>query len=377
MRINQIEQHIYTRAAKTMFSQTEGYGTVAKTDGLSEAFVKEKIHPYCEYPTAPALKNYAVHPKAITVVNYPCGRMLLGQATYVPVDFTGQRSAFFAHNYVLPSDIAAKYIQDGVPQVEFLTEWEGDAPPREFAFRLDSLIAAEKTSAPMIDNRSRLISLGAASPAWLDHIARCATASVYSAKKTYVMLPLDICVWSLLPEIYSRLDDAVKQILGFTTYAREPRNKEGLHLIFLEDGVIAPTDPRLKSDFVIDFKTVPSPAGSIISLSPKKFFSYMEFLHIRLPQAGEYLFSLETEWLDANLDKLSLLQLSVVPDNFIKRGKKNNHCELHVITGILKACSYLKGEFDLRYILGGYILAEKYKLRAEKNLKRLFREQVG
>jgi len=358
MQISLVEQHIYTRAARTMFLQTEGYGTVAKTDGLSEAFVKEKIHPYCEYPTSPALKNYAVHPKAVTVVNYLCGKMLLGQANYVPVDFTGQRAAFFAHNYILPPDVAAKYIQDGVPQVEFLTK-NADVQP------LEKLPKVAQGNFPFDEY-----------PAWLDYIARCATASVYSAKKTYVILPLNICVWSLLSEIYSRLDDAVKQILGFTTYAREPRNKEGLHLIFLEEGVISSNDSRLKNDFVIDSDAAPNPKGSITSLSPKKFFSYMEFLHIRLPSHTEYLHSLETEWLDANLDKLSLLQISAVPDDFVKRGKKNNHCELHVIIGILKACSCLNGELDLRYISGGYMLSEKYKLRAEKNIKRLFREQV-
>jgi len=472
-----IEQQMYTRARRTMFLQSEGYGTVACSAGLSETFIKENVHPYCVYPTSPALQNYAVCPPAITVAHYPCGKMLLGQAVYVKADFTGQRSAFFAHNYILPLEMADDVLQDigRVEDVRFLTD---NSVGTDSACNLPTIAEKELFSVAKVGNlqskftlmqpgrsKSELLRdsnfelLSNATEAeqilpvsLIQHTARCVIASIYSAKKTYVIVPVPLAdmhkyVLCFLTELYKHLPIETKHLLGFCTYAREPRNTKGLHLIFLENGTAT---ARFSSDYVIDVNShidtgdtdrliteqaniviarneaiqkttrVGQPGGELFQYNsdtmianadpankiqlvsenhqlkystpyilPIRFFTESEFLHIRIPR-HEALYTREAEWIDANLNKLSLSDLKRIPDTFIRRGKiHSGNAEIFVMLGILKACDDVMGtdtsakdsdlnvkstdiSTSIRYLIGSYFLSEHAFLRIKKNICRLY-----
>ena len=392
---SKIEQHIYTRAKRTMFRQTEGYGTVAKSAGVGEAFIKEWVHPYCVYPTLPATQELRdCSPPAISVVHYPCGRMLLGRAVYVSTDFTGQRAAFFAHNYILPPEVVGGVLQDfgKLRNVKFLCDY--DVGQGDLLDCLPGLciMADKKTNwsekptswfSEICNDR-------------LQHMVQCVTSSVYNGKKTFVILPVGVrdsheYAWDLLTKLYATLPEGIKHMLGFCTYACEPVNKKGLHLIFMKKDAVRLNDIRMAKDFVIDLNAVFSTdsarkncpplisEGARKGIDSMKFFQEYEFWHARTPYEKEKLFFTEREWLDANLDKLTLEQYIAVPGAFVMRGKNSHQPELYVMLGILKTCagSIATGRpLELRYFLGSYNLVTKNHFRIVQNLRRLYQNFI-
>ena len=369
-----IDQHIYTRARRTLFQQSEGYGTVAKTDGLSETFIKEKIHPYCVYLVSPKLQNYTVCPIALTLVHYPCGRMLFGRAAYKEKDFTGQRATFFAHNYIFPPQMVDGVLRDfgKLRQVEFLTEYD----------------AGQENRLPQLVNFTGVCNCRVA-PAIteFDYILQYIAASVRGKQKTYIIVPVDPpqmhdYIWDFLTWLYPRLSDELRHQLGFCTYARGPVNKKGLHLIFLEKGTVA--DSKFANDFVIDLNnncvtappmTTPAHAATMNTNFPQE----SEFWHIRTPHRRAFLLNQGREWIDAKLEKLSLFRLATIPGSFIIRGKGFDQPELYVILGILKTCAgaiSTRTPLDLRYLLGSYSLSPQNHFRVVQNLRRLYQDHI-
>src|SRR3954453_13087301 len=103
-----IQQQLYTRERGGVFSSTDGFDTIAVSEGIDKAFVKKYLHPFCLYYAPKALttsgqKEASLYPEAVTLFQPETGDMVIGQAVYVPADFTGQRSAYFMHNYVILS----------------------------------------------------------------------------------------------------------------------------------------------------------------------------------------------------------------------------------------------------------------------------------
>ena len=399
---SKIEQHIYTRAKRTMFRQTEGYGTIAKSAGVGEAFIKEWVHPYCVYPTLPATQKLRdCSPPVMSVVHYPCGKMLLGRAVYVPADFTGQRPTFFVHNYILPPEVVGGVLQDfgKLRDVQFL-----DVYDVQQGSTLDCL--------PNFSMVQKKISCFQNPASWglqicskpLQHIAQCVTGSVYSGGKTFVILPVEPgdsheYVWDLLMGLYAILPESIRHMLGFCTYACEPVNKKGLHLIFLGKDAVRPGDARMANDFVVDLNTsyvdfvqknnpalpqkTPSDiliyGGAKKNAGVTKFFQESEFWHTRTPYDKEKLFFNEREWLDANLEKLTLQQYITVPGAFVMRGKNSRQPELYVMLGILKTCAgsiSTNRPLELRYFLGSYNLSAKNHFRIVQNLRRLYQNYI-
>lgn len=140
-----IQQQIYTRERSGLFRGTEGFDTVAASDGLDSVFIKKQLHPFCVYDAPAELasraKEAAGYPPAIHLFHTDGGDTVLGRSIYQPVDFTGLRSAFLTHNYVIPAarrdeividysryfeaDYAEKYFQEigrVLPELEHLPQ---------------------------------------------------------------------------------------------------------------------------------------------------------------------------------------------------------------------------------------------------------------
>jgi len=327
-----ISQHFYTREKRGLYTSSAGYDTVAKSPLPDDSFVKEKIHPYCVYSGG--------NENAVTVAHFPCGKMLLSQAVFVPKDFSGQRTAFFAHNYILPAEIVGEVLGDMKKLLFTRFEKSCNENPKELTNLPLRAECAEK----------KLPEVGE-----VLHIVNCVIKSVQSAKKTYVILPENSCeeyVFAMLIEIYKHLPEGVKHLLNFCTNSNEPR--KNIHLIFIKNADRV-GDSRFRDDFVIDRssqymqKNTFSLSERIEKLPQEKFFTEINFWRKRLPHEISLINKAEINWLEKNFEKL---QFKKIPSEFIKKGKQ--YSSLYVVLEILK---YASSKKDISSVLGNYFLS--------------------
>lgn len=339
-----IQQQMYTRAQRPLFGQGEGYGTVAATPGLDSTFIKEKIHPYCTYPTLWEGEK----PTVTTLVNYPCGRMLLGRAVYKPKDFTGQRTTFFAHNYILPPRMAVQVFSN-VGKLQGIKYFAEESELLELCSLPCAIVPAGGDD---IAND------------FIEKIAECVEASVFGAGKVYVVLRefSHSHIWEILARVYGIISPEARQLLGFCTFANTTIDKEGIHLAFVPPGFRA-----RNNDYIVQENALPvvKPVSRLV-YPPKRFFAEAELLHIR----GLMPFAWESEWIDTNLDKLTLAQLAAVPDKFLQRGKTSDNPRMYVMLGIAKSFASMK-PVDIRYFLGSYNLANEEITRLRRIFERI------
>lgn len=403
-----VEQHMYTRARRGIFRQSEGYDTIAVSAGLTNAFIKENVHPYCTYSPSRMLQKMNApardYPKAISIVHFPCGRMLLGQAVYIASDFTGQRTTFFAHHYILPPEMVADVLADigsFLPRVKFLTEY--DTAQGGVLDALDCLPVSEKhhglSDAAVPQNID------------LEKIMYKIDEAVTQSKKCAVIVDIEQksmseAVFGILSAMYKILPEHLKHKLGVCTYAREFVGRKGLHLTFLERDCMTVSDLRLKGDFVIiknaeetgydtegrlsylkeslrqenhplalwQIKTLPY-------LSPEKFFQETNFWKSRIKTLinCNQLQTIEQNWLNKILEHLTPYQLAAIPSTFIISGKRQSNPEIYVILTVLKTISgalISKSPIDIRYILGSYSLSPTGYERTIQNLRRIHQPYV-
>jgi len=370
-----IQQHIYTRERRGLYSHTGGYDSIAKSAGLCDEFVKNQLHPYC-------IVSAPKGDKALTVINYPCGRMLLGQTIHMHSDFTGQRAAYFVHNYVLPPDMAGLAVKDMgrlIMYTTFLESYDislgGELP------ELDKLPASSKEF-DMINQDDE--------PA-IDLIIHSLMQSVCGGKKTYVATPTQYeNISTLLYELYQRMPLELRHVLGFCTYVREPVNRSNLHLMFIEKKRL----PQRMTDFVIDLSDLkanhdnPSHnnkdsflgklvAARTANLTPKDMAQEMDFWRLRFQEAcSQPCFKQAIHlWADRAIDRLQKAELIAIPKSLIQWGKLTDNPIPYVLLEILcraiKPDDPLSKSHDLRYHLGSYRLDSESCIRVKKNIDRL------
>ncbi|MCL2400044.1 MAG: hypothetical protein FWC91_09945 [Defluviitaleaceae bacterium] len=242
-----IQQHCYTKTKQGIFNKHEGYDTVARSPGLTESFIKERIHPFCFYHPSRLLQAKRVpaeeFPRTLNIVHFPEGQMLIGQTIYVESDYTNQHSTFFTHNYILPKpeNLSPENIGTMLCRTNFLTETEWDQLLELKELPLHDSIATG-TVGPLPFDQHRM-----------QQLIYVLLDAILGIKKVYVILPDLVWVRPTLMWIYDQLPKDAAQTLGFTTYSREPEKKQFLHLIFMEKGSILPGDARVKDDYILDF----------------------------------------------------------------------------------------------------------------------------
>ncbi|MDR1663598.1 MAG: hypothetical protein LBR83_01570 [Clostridiales bacterium] len=299
-----IQQQIYTRERRGLFRNSEGYDSVAKSPGLADAFIKENVHPFCVYNAPrfqppPAVSEWArgndapvqepapEYPRAITVVRYPDGQALLGQAVYVAADFTGQRPTFFSHNYILPKEAADTLnFPAALNKTEFWVEYD-----IEKGKTLPELSRLPETDRPDAfaesDSAGEALERLGIEYKTFYKLVLCLLLSAAGPKKVYVVTPVppnEVTHYarSLLGVLYEYLPGALMSVLGYCTYSHEPENKKGLHLTFLEKNALRVSDPRVARDYVLDFgqnlfKAEHQPEGS----------PFLEYVWERLTKGGD------------------------------------------------------------------------------------------
>ena len=241
--MNKIQQHCYTRAKQGLFRKSEGYDTVARSAGLDESFITTRLHPFCYYHPSRIMQAKRVpaeeFPRMLTVVHFPENLLMIGQTVYVEQDFTGQRTTFFTHNFLVPRH--NDFCPSLLARIPFLTSTEWDELPELDSLPVLDLNNREKPG-PLPFDDARMYQLICA---LLD--------AVTGTKKVYVILPGLDWVLPVLMWLFERLPKEAAQTLSFTTYSREPENKKFLHLTFLDRGSILPGDSRVEHDYVFNF----------------------------------------------------------------------------------------------------------------------------
>ncbi|MCL1863290.1 MAG: hypothetical protein FWF78_06980 [Defluviitaleaceae bacterium] len=321
-----IEQHMYTRCKRGLFNTTAGYDTVAKSPGLTDDFIKKILHPLCVFGGGD---------RAVTLVNLPDGRVFLGQAV-ATTDFTGQRSTFFMHNYILPADMAGNI--EGLLGARFETSYSEGGELKS----LKSL-PREPQKSEVFDDATDY-----------EYLAGCIISAVVNSKKLYVHSTFS---HDAITKIYRFLPPSIRHVLGFCTYSKEAERRSGVHLIFTENKSLInqTTNSNAKPEEGDVF-------SRIYKLSYTSFFAEVNFWHIRMPHLRDFFHVTEVGWLENNLKKLTPKQFATIPTDFIKRGKNSKTPKMYILVSIMKKISEARlnnREVDLRYFLGSYFLSDE------------------
>ncbi|UQZ34995.1 glycosyltransferase [Paenibacillus sp. PK3_47] len=254
-----ITQQMYTRERRGVYRATEGFDTVAKSESLDNNFVKKILHPFCLYDAPAELaargeKNEELYPAALHLFHTEANDTVIGQSRYLAADFTGQRSAFFAHNFVVPPIRSEEIVEDYGKwlHADFAGSYDGepggtlpelgDIPVRRGEGRADPL--------------SVLKSLGFGEETF-KAVLQAVMTSVAGKKKIYVALDVPVMELSqraveLTEVIYSVLPYDFRRRLGVITYANEPKSRKYIHLTFVEKGSLRQGDRSIERDFTFD-----------------------------------------------------------------------------------------------------------------------------
>ncbi|SDD59336.1 hypothetical protein SAMN02799630_03806 [Paenibacillus sp. UNCCL117] len=264
-----IQQHYFTRAREGVFRTNEGFDTVAASPGLDALFIKSALHPYCYYKgprEKPDGAEGAEYPAALAVYHADNGDLVVGQTVYVPADFTGQRSAFFTHQYVVPAALKDEWVR--YPERIFATE--------QFAVHHDARLGKELPelqepptpgAAASPEPDQLLAGLGLTRDSF-EQLLVSVMASVTNRRKVYIVLDGEPAqaerdARQLMRLLWSCMPYAFRRRLGVLTFAGEAEGKQHLHVTFLEKGALRQSDRQLEREMVFDLS-----AGKLAGAEP-------------------------------------------------------------------------------------------------------------
>ncbi|MDN4603606.1 hypothetical protein P5G61_20355 [Paenibacillus sp. F6_3S_P_1C] len=274
-----IEQQMYTRERRGVFRTTEGFDTVAASPGLDPSFIKKVLHPYCVYDAPAELtgrseKDETKFPPSIHLLHLESGETILGQNVYQSADFTGLRSAFFAHNYVLSPERSEEQMkQGGWLDAVFATSYDieqgtvlpaltelprtagvgqGSARGTGSGFGISPASDFGPGSSP-----SQILGALKMDEVVFKRLLYAVMQAVATRRKVYIALDVpaeEVTAGAkgLLRLLFTALPYAFRRQLGFMTFAKEPQAKKGIHVQFVERGTLRPKDRNTEKDFTFD-----------------------------------------------------------------------------------------------------------------------------
>ncbi|MCR8845019.1 glycosyltransferase [Paenibacillus sp. SC116] len=263
-----IQQQMYTRERSGIFRSTEGYDTVARSIGLDPAFIKKTLHPFCMYDAPAQLSNVGEkdelqYPEAVHLVHTESGQIVLGCSVYQAADFTGLRSAFFTHNYVIPAERSQELVTNFVSWLHATFahsyQLENGSELPELA-ELPTASAAEVQEEWNIESPAAMRSVLAKlriDETMFKQMLFAVMSAIANKKKVYIALDVPISQTSsiarkLLGILYASMPHAFRAQLGFLSYAKEPQSKKGIHVMFVEKGSLRPGDRAIEKDYTFD-----------------------------------------------------------------------------------------------------------------------------
>lgn len=260
-----IQQQLYTRERRGIFRSAEGFDTIARSKGLDHSFIKKTLHPFCLYDapielSARGEKDTSLYPDALHLFHTDTGQTVLGRSIYQATDFTGLRSAFFTHNYVIPKERSEEVVHN---YSTWLRAGFADRYDIEQGIDIPELDqvppSAERSNQGGLNSLELLASLNINEKIFKQLLFAVMTASS-GKKKVYVALDVPAEQISakaklLLEVLYGSLPYEFRRQLGFLTYANEPQSKKGVHLMFVERSSLRGNDRNTEKDFTFDLHT--------------------------------------------------------------------------------------------------------------------------
>ena len=259
-----ILQQYYTRERRGIFRSTEGYDTIAKSPSLDNNLIKKVFHSYCFYNPPRELqvageKDGEQYPEALTFLQMDTKESMLGQSVYVPVDFTGQRSTFFTHNYLIPQRIKEGLIKSP-DQLLYVSEFKRDYDIEQ-GVDLPELEALAYTKQLYNENFTKDLfdKLGIGEEIFKSLLVAI-SVSVTSRKKIYIALDVeatDISTHSkaLLLCLLESLPYEMRRVIGFISYLQKPESKKNINIMFVDKESIKHGVSGIEQDFMFDFSS--------------------------------------------------------------------------------------------------------------------------
>ena len=256
-----IAQHMYTRERGGIFHTTDGYDTIAISENLDKAFVKKYLHPFCMYQAPKILtehgeKDPSFYPKAVTLLQPETGDLVIGQAVFVPADFTGSRSTYFMHNYIIPSGLKDEWIK----QPERLFQWNEFETSYniEAGKMLPEVEAVEYNAADILAVKDALLVRLAISEDQFKQLLFAVMTSIAGKKKVFISLDVPLEDYSiyallLLELLTVYLPYAHRRKLGAITFTSAPESKNYIHVTFFEPDTLNRADKSIEKQFIFDF----------------------------------------------------------------------------------------------------------------------------
>ncbi len=346
-----IEQQLYTRERRGVFRTTEGFDTVAASPGLDPSFIKKVLHPYCVYDAPAELtgrseKDETKFPASIHLLHLESGETILGQNVYQAADFTGLRSAFFAHNYVLSPERSEEQMKQGSwLDTVFATSYDieqGTVLPALAELPISS--GSGPDSSP-----SQILSALKLNEVLFKRLLYAVMQSVATRRKVYIALDVpaeEVTAGAkgLLRLLYTALPYAFRRQLGFMTFAKEPQAKKGIHIQFVERGTLRPKDRNTEKDFTFDLVSgrVTHADASVAKLPYAEFAWYL----LQEPAAADAFYTFADEML-SGMEPGRELSIEAYGELSVFYGLEQGMEDLyldnksHVLSGLL---TYLKPE---------------------------------
>ena len=254
-----IEQHYYTRERKGIFSRTPGYDSVAKSKNLEDDFIINSLHDLCFYEAPSSLvgeEDVSKYPTSLFVVNTEDNRMVIGQSTFVGKDYTGQRNRYFTHNYIISEEERNEYIENPERIIfsgGFIFDYNIDK-----GTVIPEVAKIEQNSSE--DCFQSIEDMFLATNMCNEIFVKLIKASFDGAKygkKIYIVLDSDSSSMTMLAKgilkyLYRALPFEIRRKIGFTTYMKEPKNKNLINIVFLCKGSIKRITTEIKAGYVFD-----------------------------------------------------------------------------------------------------------------------------
>ncbi len=256
-----VEQQYYTRERGGLFSQTDGYDTVAKTPLLKPEYIKKNIHPLCNYDTPVELQkrgetDEAKYPPNFIIFPAPTGELIVGQAVYKSKDFTGLRSTFFMHNFVLSEKERRRYVKE--PEKLFGITGFATSYSEEEGRELPTLAGIPYEGGnPYFKDRSLLFSKLGMDDVLFHKLMYATFVAVNSKKKIFIVLDVPIeelgeMSKALLYHLYLEMPWNITEKLGVCTYSNKLETKKSIQITFLDQHTLR-YDGKLNKEFIFDF----------------------------------------------------------------------------------------------------------------------------
>jgi len=256
-----IQQQLYTREKSGIFRTTEGYDTIARSPGLDDGYIKKYLHPLCSYDAPTELvsrgeKEASLYPESLQLVRLDNRDVVLGRSQYVAADFTGLRSTFFTHNYVIAATLAEQWVHH---YEQWLNASFRSSYDLEQGAVLEALNELPQQSDISVDPITVLAELNIDESLFRQMLG-AVMSSIHKHRKVYISLnvpvtELPVQAKKLIGVLMQALPYAFRRRLGFTTYAKEPESRKGMQLLFVESGSIRTGDRNIERDYIFDLSS--------------------------------------------------------------------------------------------------------------------------